>query len=140
MFRLFCCTVLYYTVTVQPQEENVDDDHSGEGKGERNGDDSEDKNELTVDRAGAMEDCARLLREAEESLSLAQTSGEALAVLRSTVLAASNEWSSRAAAEVSVEVASAVNEAEGLVDGLLRVIQASSALFPTVSLSIPHLL
>ncbi|CAM9412038.1 unnamed protein product [Ascophyllum nodosum] len=92
---------------------------------------NEDKNELTVDRAGAMEDCARLLREAEESLSLAQTSGEALAVLRSTVLAASNEWSSRAAAEVSVEVASAVNEAEGLVDGLLRVIQASSALFPT---------
>lgn len=88
----------------------------------------EEKDEQTVDRAVAMEDCSRLLREAEESVPLAETSREALAVLASTLLVVGDPLSLQAAAAVSVGVASAVTEAEGLVDELLRVIQAS---FPT---------
>jgi len=85
----------------------------------------EEKDEQTVDRAVAMEDCSRLLREAEESVPLAETSREALAVLATTLLVVGDPLSLQAAAAVSVGVASAVTEAEGLVDELLRVIQAS---------------
>lgn len=91
-----------------------------------------------LDRATAMEDCSRLVREAEESLPIAHVVSEALMVLNITALNANiatleegagrmvstKHLSADTAAVVNAEVASAVTEAEGLVDGLLRVIQA----------------
>lgn len=77
----------------------------------------------TLDRAAVMEDCSRLALETEQSLPIAQTVGEALAVLGSTVLVAGTNLSPHAVAAVSAEVASSVTEAEGLVDGLLGIIQ-----------------
>lgn len=92
----------------------------GDGPGDEGGDAQAIP---TIDRAAAMEDCSRLVNEAEQSAPLVQATGEALAVLTSTVLAASPALSPEAAAGVSAEVVSAVTDAEGLVDGLLRVIQ-----------------
>lgn len=80
--------------------------------------------DTTFDRATAMEDCSRLALEAEQSLPIAQTVGEALAVLSLSVT--SSHTSPQLATTVSSEVASAVVEAEELVDDLLRVIQVSS--------------
>lgn len=80
--------------------------------------------DTTLDRATAMEDCSRLAHEAEQSLPIARIVGEALAVLSATVSSRSNV-SSQVFATVSAEVASAVVEAEELVDDLLRVIQVS---------------
>jgi len=83
----------------------------------------------TADRETAMEDCSRLAIEAEQSLPIARTIGEALAVLNITVLMTNSSSSSQVAATVSSEVASAVVEAEELVDDLLKVIQVSSTGF-----------
>lgn len=77
----------------------------------------------TLDRAAALEDCTRLALEAEQSLPIAQAVGESLTVLDCTVLATSRSLSSHEIAAISAEVASAVTEAEGLIDGLLQVIQ-----------------
>lgn len=74
----------------------------------------------------AAEDCSRLAHEATQSLPIAQAMGEALSVLNVTVLSTDGTFSVDAIATVSGEVVSAVIEAEGLVDGLLRVIQVSS--------------
>lgn len=84
--------------------------------------------DLTLDRAAVMEDCSRLALETEQSLPIAQTVGEALAVLGSTVLVTGTNMSPHAVAAVSAEVASLVTEAEGLVDGLFGVIQVRSHL------------
>lgn len=81
--------------------------------------------DTTLDRAAAIEDCSRLALEAEQSLPIARTVGEALAVLSATVSNTSNT-SPQVVATVSSEVASAVVEAEELVDDLLRVLQVSS--------------
>lgn len=117
--------MFYPSCTVQ-RKDSLDDDKGEKvtDKGQKDHHE-EDKDEQAVDRAAAMEDCSRLLREAEESVPLAETSREALAVLGSTLLVAGGPLSPQAAAAVSVGVASAVTEAEGLVDELLRVIQAS---------------
>lgn len=69
-----------------------------------------------------MENCSRLALEAEQSLPIAQTIGEAVAVLSATL----SVTPPQAVTTVSSEVASAVVEAEELVDDLLRVIQVSS--------------
>ena len=87
--------------------------------------------DLTLDRAAVMEDCSRLALETEQSLPIAQTVGEALAVLGSTVLVTGTNMSPHAVAAVSAEVASLVTEAEGLVDGLFGVIQVRSCLLYT---------
>lgn len=79
----------------------------------------------TFDHAAALEDCSRLGHEATQSLPIAQAMGEALTVLNVTVLATDGTFPVDAASTVSGEVVSAVIEAEGLVDGLLRVIQVS---------------
>lgn len=79
--------------------------------------------DTTLDRATAMEDCSRLALEAEQSSPIARAIGEALAVLSATVSVPSSKASAAEVATVSSEVASAVGEAEELVDGLLRVIQ-----------------
>lgn len=84
----------------------------------------------TLDRAAVMEDCSRLALETEQMLPIAQTVGEALAVLDSTVLVAGSNMSPHAVAAVSAEVASSVTEAEGLVDGLLGVIQVRTNVTP----------
>lgn len=81
--------------------------------------------DTTLDRATAMEDCSRLALEAEQSLPVAQTVGEALAVLTSTLSVASSDTPPQVVTTVSSEVASAVVEAEELVDDLLSVIQVS---------------
>lgn len=78
-----------------------------------------------MDRADAIEDCSRLALEAEQSLPLAQAVGEAVAVLDATILAGTRNLSPTVVVAVSAEVASAVTEAESLVDGILRVIQVS---------------
>lgn len=85
--------------------------------------------DTTLDRATAMEDCSRLALEAEQSLPIARTVGEALAVLSTTVSTRSSSVSPQVIAAVSSEVASAVIEAEELVDDLLRVIQVSCRSF-----------
>lgn len=72
-----------------------------------------------------MEDCSRLALEAEQSLPIAQTVGEALAVLSTTVSVTSSHTPAQVVTTVTSEVASAVVEAEELVDDLLRVIQVS---------------
>ena len=82
----------------------------------------------TLDRAALMEDCSRLALETEQSLPIAQTVREALAVLDATVLVAGSNMSPDAVLAVSAEVASSVTEAEGLVDGLLGVIQVRTHL------------
>lgn len=82
--------------------------------------------DTTLDRATAMEDCSRLALEAEQSLPIAQTVGEALAVLSSALSVASSLTTPQVMTTVSSEVASAVVEAEEYVDDLLRVIQVSS--------------
>lgn len=82
--------------------------------------------DTTLDRATAMEDCSRLALEAEQSLPIAQTIGEALAVLSTTLSVTSSHTRPQVAMTVSSEVASAVVEAEELVDDLLSVIQVSS--------------
>lgn len=74
-----------------------------------------------------MEDCSRLALEAEQSLPIAQTVGEALAVLSTTLSVTSSHTPTQAVTTVSSEVASAVVEAEELMDDLLRVIQVSSS-------------
>eukprot|EP00752_Nemacystus_decipiens_P011881 g10535.t1 len=90
--------------------------------------------DTTLDRATAMEDCSRLALEAEQSLPIAQTVGEALAVLSSTLSVTSShnppQDPQQVATTVSSEVASAVIEAEELVDDLLRVIQDEGGLRP----------
>lgn len=73
-----------------------------------------------------MEDCSRLALEAEQSLPISQTIGEALAVLRTTMSVTSSQTATQMVTTVSSEVASAVVEAEELVDNLLGVIQVSS--------------
>ncbi len=80
----------------------------------------------TADRESAIEDCSRLALEAEQSLPIARNIGEALAVLSFTVSMANSSSPSQVVATVSSEVASAVVEAEGLVDDLLKVIQVGS--------------
>lgn len=75
-----------------------------------------------------MEDCSRLALEAKQSLPIAQTVGEALAVLSSTLSGTGSNTPRQVVTTVSSEVASAVVEAEELVDDLLRVIQVSSHL------------
>eukprot|EP00903_Cladosiphon_okamuranus_P014632 g13568.t1 len=89
--------------------------------------------DTTLDRATAMEDCSRLALEAEQSLPIAQTVAEALAVLSSTLSVASTRTPTQVATTVSSEVASAVIEAEKLVDDLLRVIQDEGGLRPAES-------
>lgn len=79
-----------------------------------------------MDRATAMEDCSRLALEAEQSLPIAQTVGEALSVLSATLSVDSSRAPSQVVTTVSSEVASAVAEAEELVDDLLQAIQVSS--------------
>lgn len=79
-----------------------------------------------MDRAAAVEDCSRLALEAEQSSTITQAVGEALAVLKSTVVVVDGSLSPDGLTTVSAEVASAVAEAEGLVDGILRVIQVSA--------------
>lgn len=86
-----------------------------------------------------MEDCSRLTREAEESLPIVQVVGQALMLLTSTALrkkittpqpggsVPDEDLSADAAALVSAEASSVVAEAEGLVDGLLRVIQVTQS-------------
>ena len=73
-----------------------------------------------------MEDCSRLALEADQSLPIAQTVGEALAVLSTTFSVAKSSTSPQVVTTASSEVASAVVEAEELVDDLLRVIQVRS--------------
>lgn len=81
----------------------------------------------TVDRETAIEDCSRLALEAEQSLPIVWTVGEALAVLGITVsMTSSSSTPLQVVTTVSSEVASAMVEAEGLVDDLLKVIQVSS--------------
>ncbi|CBN74280.1 conserved unknown protein [Ectocarpus siliculosus] len=89
--------------------------------------------DTTLDRATAMEDCSRLALEAEQSSPIARAIGEALAVLSATVSVPSSKASPAEVAAVSSEVASAVGEAEELVDGLLRVIQDEGGLRPAGS-------
>lgn len=88
-----------------------------------------------LDRTAAMEDCARFALEADESQVIAKIVGEALKLLNVTTRNGGTASSkgerivsctgllSDEIAIVSAEVASAVTEAEGLVDGLLRVIE-----------------
>ncbi|CAN0002365.1 unnamed protein product [Scytosiphon promiscuus] len=89
--------------------------------------------DTTLDRATAMEDCSRLALEAEQSLPIARTVGEALAVLGATVSTSSRSASPQVVAAVSLEVVSALIEAEELVDDLLRVIQDEGGLRPAGS-------
>ncbi|CAM9421502.1 unnamed protein product [Ectocarpus fasciculatus] len=91
--------------------------------------------DTTLDRATAMEDCSRLALEAEQSSPIARAIGEALAVLSATVSAPSSKAKASPAevAALSSEVASAVGEAEELVNGLLRVIQDEGGLRPAGS-------
>lgn len=81
--------------------------------------------DTTLDRATAMEDCSRLALEADQSLPIARAVREALTVLSATVSTSSSSASPHVVATVSSEVASAVVEAEELVDELLSVIQVS---------------
>lgn len=80
----------------------------------------------TADRETAIEDCSRLALEAEQSVPIARNIGEALAVLSITVSMTNSNSPSQVVATVSSEVASAVVEAEGLMDDLLKVIQVGS--------------
>lgn len=89
-------------------------------------DDGDAKVTPALDRAATMEDCSRFSHEAEQSLIIAKAVGEALAVLNCTVVAANGKLFPNVVTAVSAEVASAVTEAEGLVDDLLRVIEVSS--------------
>lgn len=95
-----------------------------------------------LDRTTVIEDCTRLAREAEESTPIARVVGEALAVLTVTTLksgisshqpqdnsGSGDDFSAEKIAGVSAEVLSAANEAEKLVDGLLRVLQVMSIIF-----------
>lgn len=95
-----------------------------------------------LDRTTAIEDCTRLAREAEDSVPIARVVGEALAVLTVTTLKGGistqqpqdssgfgDDFSAEKIAGVSAEVLSAANEAEKLVDGLLRVLQVMSIFF-----------
>ncbi|CAM9242814.1 unnamed protein product, partial [Hapterophycus canaliculatus] len=102
------------------------------GKTQR-AEDGDAQEDTTLDRATAMEDCSRLALEAEHSMPIARTVGEALAVLSATVSATSGSASAQAAAAVSSEVASAVVEAEELVDDLLSAIQDEGGLRPVGS-------
>lgn len=102
--------------------------------GSRSGD-NDQENKLPTDRISAMEDCSRLAREADASLPIVNVMGNALMLLSSTVNnsgtalfqnrdpAPGENLSAEVAAMVSAEASSAVTEAEGLMDSLLRVIQ-----------------
>ncbi|CAM9139039.1 unnamed protein product [Sphacelaria rigidula] len=102
-----------------------------------------------LDRTTVIEDCTRLAREAEESTPIARVVGEALAVLTVTTLksgisshqpqdnsGSGDDFSAEKIAGVSAEVLSAANEAEKLVDGLLRVLQDEGGLPPQLTESI----
>lgn len=86
-----------------------------------------------LDRTAAIEDCARLQREAELCWTLVETLRQALAVLQATALQGHGEGagpvlSVESAAMVGVETSSAIAEAEALIDALLTLVQVTSHL------------